>query len=401
MSDVKTNGTSGKAFRWKTVLLVSGAYTSYHIGSGFASGQEVLQFFGSWGWYWPLIVPFITAAVGTLCAVLSYRGGWVFQFEKPSDAYDQYFGKYLARFMDVFTMIIIAAIGLVMFAGSGATLHYYLGTPIYIGALFMGIVSVAVVWLGLEKVTNVLGVSGVIMVAIILVAGLYSLFTFDTGIIESQKNLAQYVNEGKVMQAGVWSIYNPVAAGVFYSGLMILNSFPFMVALGKGLKSQKEAIACGFGSSILFCLGVIFVVFAIIPNLDHIVQSGTHIPMLAVVAKILPFLTPVFTLVIIVGIFTTITGYLWIIGRRFAADKTIKQKVIVAVVALVGIFAGSVIPFATLINILYPYSGIMGLFVLFVIVGNEVTGRVRARKRPAGITDKTANPSGYPTPPTC
>lgn len=392
MSDTKTSGTDGKTFSWKRVILVSGAYTSYHIGSGFASGQEVMQFFGSWGWYWPLIVPLITAAVGILCTSISYRGGWVFQFEKPSDAYDRYFGKYLARFMDIFTMIVIAAIGLVMFAGSGAALHYYLGTPVYIGAIFMGIISVAVVWLGLEKVTDVLGVSGVIMVAIILIAGLYSLFTADTGIIESQKNLAQHVAEGKIMQAGIWGISNPVAAGVFYSGLMMLNSFPFMIAIGKGLKSNKEAVACGLGSSILFCLGVIFVVWAIIPNLDHIVESGSHLPMLAVVAKILPFLTPLFILVIIAGIFTTITGYLWIIGRRFAEDRTRKQKVIVAVVALVGIFAGSIIPFATLINILYPYSGIMGIFVLFVVLGNEIAGRVKVglpRRPPANAATES------------
>lgn len=35
--------------------------------------------------------------------------------------------------------------------------------------------------------------------------------------------------------------------------------------------------------------------------------------------------------------------------------------------ALVGIFAGSVIPFGTIINVLYPFAGCIGV-VLFVIV---------------------------------
>ena len=386
MSNANNPAEAKKTFSWKTVLIVSGAYTSYHIGSGFASGQEVLQFFGSWGWYWPLIVPLITAAMTIVFAACSYRGGYVFQFEKPSDAYDQYFGKYVARFMDIFTMVIIACIGLVMFAGSGATLHYYLGLPVYVGAIFMGIISVAVVWLGLEKVTDVLGISGVVMVGIVLIAGIYSLFTADTGMLEAQKNLPEYIAEGKIMQAGVFGIYNPVLAGVFYGGLNLLNSFPFMVALGKNLKSNKEALACGVGSAVLICMGISFVVWALIPNLDYIVESGSHIPMLAVTSRILPYLTPLFTLVIIAGIFTTITGYLWLIGRRFAEDRTTRQKVIVAVVAVVGIFAGSIIPFATLINILYPYSGFAGILIFLVIVGNELAGRV-VRGRVAAPSD--------------
>ncbi len=380
MSSSNESAAVGKGFSWKTVILVSGAYASYHIGSGFASGQEVLQFFGSWGWYWPLIVPLVTAAMTVLCTALSYRAGWIFQFDKPNDVYNQYCGKYVARFMDVFSMVIIACIGLVMFAGSGATLHFYLGTPVFVGALFIGSVSVAVVWLGLEKVTDVLGVAGVFMVAIVLIAGLYTLLTSDVGLLEAQRNLADHVASGKVMQAGVFNIYNPVLAGVFYAGLNLLVSFVFMVALGKGMKSNKEVLACGIGSSILLTMGICFVLWAVVPNIDYVVESGSHIPMLAVVSKSLPYLTPLFTLVIIAGIFTTITGYLWLIGRRFTEDKTPRQKILVAAVAIVGIFGGAAIPFATLINILYPYAGILGLFLLGVLIYNEAAKKVVARR---------------------
>lgn len=42
--------------------------------------------------------------------------------------------------------------------------------------------------------------------------------------------------------------------------------------------------------------------------------------------------------------------------------------------ALVGIFAGSVIPFRTIINVLYPFAGCIGV-VLFVIVNDFVRWR--------------------------
>lgn len=54
-------------------------------------------------------------------------------------------------------------------------------------------------------------------------------------------------------------------------------------------------------------------------------------------------------------------------GGAFAADKSTKQRIIIVVTALVGIFAGSVIPFGTIINVFYPFAGCIGV-VLFVIV---------------------------------
>ena len=55
------------------------------------------------------------------------------------------------------------------------------------------------------------------------------------------------------------------------------------------------------------------------------------------------------------------------VGGAFAPDKSTKQRIIIVVTALVGIFAGSVIPFGTIINVLYPFAGCIGV-VLFVIV---------------------------------
>ena len=36
-------------FNIVSAAVIAGAFISYTVGSGFASGNEVLQFFGSWG----------------------------------------------------------------------------------------------------------------------------------------------------------------------------------------------------------------------------------------------------------------------------------------------------------------------------------------------------------------
>lgn len=88
------------------------AFAAYHIGSGFASGQEVRQFFGSWGGAWAFITPLIPMVVIFIYAVGMFRSGMLQSFENPSGAYAWYCGKWVSEFMDIFSIIMIAGIGL-------------------------------------------------------------------------------------------------------------------------------------------------------------------------------------------------------------------------------------------------------------------------------------------------
>jgi len=90
----------------------TGAFAAYHIGSGFASGQEVLQFFGAWGGAWAFITPLIPMVFIFIYAVGMFRSGMLQSFENPSDAYAWYCGKWVSKFMDIFSIIMIAGIGL-------------------------------------------------------------------------------------------------------------------------------------------------------------------------------------------------------------------------------------------------------------------------------------------------
>lgn len=69
------------------LLIIVGAFISYTVGAGFASGNEVLQFFGSWGFPDSLLAivgAVITAAV--YCGFIFALGRKV-DFEKTSEGY--------------------------------------------------------------------------------------------------------------------------------------------------------------------------------------------------------------------------------------------------------------------------------------------------------------------------
>lgn len=353
----------------KSVLMVGGAYASYTIGSGFATGQEVLQFFGSWGHPFQFLTVIVSMLMTIYFTSSCYKTGQKMSFEKASDCYTYYCGKYLGYFFDFFSLILVFGILIAMFAGCGSTIEQYFGIPKYVGAVGMGIVAAFVVMSGLRRVEQVLGFLGVVIIGYVIVIGIYAIATSDTSMAASTSNLSTYVENGQVLQAGVFGIHNWVLSALTYGGVCLIVSVPFLVSLGKGTKNQKEALAGGLFSGIFFHLGVLLVAAAILLNLDAIIEKGAQVPLLASMQEMIPSLAWTFAIILVAGIFTTVIGYLWLVSGRFAEDKSKKQRIIVAALVVAGVFGGSIIPFNLIINVLYPFAGFVGIiFMIFIII---------------------------------
>lgn len=358
-----------------TILTVAGAFTAYCIGAGFASGQETLQFFGAFGGYYPFILPITCFILMFLFCYGTYKTGSSNKFQDPNAAYTYYCGSYLGRAVDWFCTLSIALCTLIMFAGSGATINQYLGLPVYFGTIFMGVISVIVVCLGLEKVTDVLGCAGVIIIAIMFVVGIYNIVTAPVSIMEGQQHVLQYVAEGRIMQGAFMGIHEPFIAQLFLIGAYVTLGVVFNVALGGRCHSQKEILGSALLSAAFFTLGVILVLATMLLNLDYIASIKAQVPMLAAIENSLPSLALPFSIIILIGVFTTITGYLWAFGRRFAEDKTKKQRIIVIAVTLIGVTIASRIPLGQLVNAIYPVVGIAGVLLLIGIIYRMFTDK--------------------------
>lgn len=353
---------------WKTVLTIGGAYAAYCIGAGFASGQETLQYYASWGGNYPFILPILTFILMFAFCYGSFKTGYIQRFPNPNDSYSYYCGKGLGIVLDIFCTLSIALSTLIMFAGSGATVNQYLGIPVWVGTLIMGIVSVIVVCLGLEKVTDVLGFIGVLIIIILMFTGVYCFCTNDTTVMEAQKNVQQYVDDGIFLQAKFMNIDSPVVSIISLIGAYITLGLAFSVSLGYRCKNKKEIVGGAFASTLFFCIGLCMVLFTIIFNMDFIAEMKAQVPMLAAIQNMLPALALPFSIIILLGVFTTITGYLWAVGRRFAEDRTKKQAIIVIVLAVFGVSVASIIPLSQLVNFIYPLIGIAGIVIFVAIV---------------------------------
>lgn len=369
----------------KIVLICVGAYAAYGIGSGFATGQEILQYFTSWG-VTGCIISLICSAV-----LLSYsfsavmRAGQVNQdiFKKDSDGYAYFGGKYFGLLVDIFSWIMVAAILVAMFAGCGATIQQYFGLPAYIGTISMCILTAVVVMLGLRRIQQVLGFLGIVFIVYIVIFGLYSIITSNVSLSDATANLQTYINEGKIYQAGILGIYNSVWAGLNYGGVCLITAFPFVLALGRRSKNPVEASVSGFNAGLWFHVPAAFSAFAIMLHLDYVATNGEQVPLLAAMTEAIPSISWSFAIILLLGIFTTIIGYMWFLTDRISEERTTKARIITAVIAVIAAAGGSVLPFNLILNKVFPITGVVGMILTVLIIIKDV--RLAGEKKQSSV----------------
>ena len=85
----------------KDVLKIGGAYAAFCIGSGFATGQEIMQFFTAFGWA-GIGSAIITMILYVWMGVTLMRDGRKYSFTSDAAVWKHYCGKGLGVAMNCF-----------------------------------------------------------------------------------------------------------------------------------------------------------------------------------------------------------------------------------------------------------------------------------------------------------
>lgn len=352
----------------KNVILFAGAICAYLIGSGFATGQEVLQFFttsGTKGLLATIIfLVIMSASAYTLCGV-----GQKKKFKNPYDIFEYYCGKVVGRVYVWYSVLLNYCIFVVMLAGGGATINQYYGAPIYMGTGLIALLALGTAILGMEKLIKIIGVIGpvkILFVAILGITAVVNLFGHPTLLAEATKAIPAL---GLKSASSNWAW-----SGALYTFLCLMMSIPFLVNCGASAKSLKEARMIGLVGSIAFTGAIVMLVMSELVNFKLII--GKQVPTLAIAASISPVLESIFSILIVVAIYSAVASLLLMTVRKFAVDKTKKFNIIAAVLTAVGMIFGGVIPFDKLVNILYPLAG----YSAIVFIGFMTYKELKIRK---------------------
>jgi uncharacterized membrane protein YkvI len=355
------------------VIAFGGAFISFLIGSGFATGQELMQYFVVYGWNF-LSVALLMFVLFLYVGVSFITVGFEQKFEKPSDIYDYYCGRYVGGFYKFFSAIFVYMSYWVMIAGAGATLHQQFGLPTAVGGIIMGIVSVTVVLFGLNRIVDVIGNLGPLIVALAIFLGVVGIFINPAGIMKAPEILS---GMDLLKAADNWFL-----SAMSYVGFCMLWLAAFMAGMGGTAVSKKEAGLGAFTGAFLYSAACIVISLGLMANLETI--GSDKVPMLTIANSVHPALAMVSMAVVVLGIFTTAGPLLWTACTSFAREGTPRYRITVLCLGILGIAVGIYIPFDRLINVVYVINGYVGiLLIVFMIVksvrvrmGNGKDGKV-------------------------
>ena len=357
-----------QSISWKRVLNIGGAFIAFLIGSGFATGQEVLQYFSSYG-YMGVLGGIVTLILLLYVGVSFITVGQQNKFEKGSDIYKYYCGDKLGIFFDYFSILFIYLSFTVMIAGAGATFNQHFGLPVYFGGIIMAVLATGTVLFGLNNIVDIIGKIGPIIVVLSIFLGLVSIF-------QNVDNLTK-VNEVLPTLTLTKASTNWFFAACSYVGFCMLWLAGFLSSMGATSKSKKEATYGAAGGAIGFSIAVIILSLGLLARIEDV--AGSLIPTLYLAEGIHPFLATLFSFIIVAGIYTTSVPLLWSVSARFTEDKSKNFRKLTIVLALIGLVVGIYLPFDKLVNIVYVINGYVGIILLILMVIKSV--RVRTAKK--------------------
>ena len=323
-------------------------YIGSIIGAGFASGQEILQFYISYGYLGLLGILFSTilfAYFGALVLLLSVK-------HKTSGYHDllpHILGKYGSKIVDLLSsLMLIICLG-VMFAGSGAVLTECSGAWPKFGIFTTALITIIVILGGLNMVltANVFLVPlKIIALIVISILGI-----FEQGGLH--RSISEVVLLNKAGPNWFWS-------SILYVSYNMVAVLAVMSSLGKKI-NYKIGLSAGITGGLLLGITAGLITLA---GLSYYPDIITHeIPLLYIANQLGFYFQYSFGILIWLAITTTAISCAHGFASRLAGQSSIKYKII-GVGTCLAVLPLTNINFAKLVKIFYPLFGYAGLVIL-------------------------------------
>lgn len=340
----------------KTVMRIGGAFIAWVIGAGFATGQEALQFFSSYGLY-SFAVAAVNLAGFIAVGYFLLREGFRKKGEKEFNHFKYFCGKKLGAFYTFLITLTLLLLIPVLFSGAGATLYEYYGVNRYIGSAVIAAAVLAVYLMGFEKQIKIISSIGPVIILFSLLVGIVTVLRDGARL----NSAALYADSLAPYRAAP----NWFLSAISYLGLNLFPGSTYFVRLGTAAKNEKEVkygVLCGV---LMVMLSVTVMSTAILLNGDA--AAGLDIPVLYLAGKISYIFGAVFSVMLILGIFSSCTVMMWSVCSRFKPENK-RLNAAFAAAAAVACYIISLFPFGSLINAFYPAVGYIGLLFIGCVI---------------------------------
>lgn len=332
---------------------VAGTYIGTIVGAGFASGQEILQFFVSFGKK-GLIGVFTVTILFIYFGYIIMELGWKLNVSSHLPIVREVGGKFLGTFSDIVITFFLFGALTAMIAGSGALFNQEFNLHPLLGSLFMAAITVITVLGGFNSIINSISFVAPFLV---LSAVLVSIVTLLTAPPLSQIEYSG-IERPVMLRNWLW-------ASILYISYNIIPSISILGPLGNQTQNRKiirnGALLGGIGLGI----GAAAIYLTLYVKADSI--KHLEIPMIMIVRNISPWAKNIYAIVLLAEIYTSAVGDLYGFTARIC-NLTTKTAVFVVFACSCLAFLASLTGFSNLVKYLYPAVGYCGVLTLVCLV---------------------------------
>ena len=233
---------------WAAAFTVASVWFGTHVGGGFASGNQVIQYYSNYG-YTSVIFPILAMGLLAVVMYIMMKFAKLSGFTNYKDTYAALYPKpWMEVFFEIFYIVIVLAAMASAVAGAGEVLANFISVP-YVGAgkVTMNLVIVAVlIILTIFGIKLVRAASTVLSVAIIVITVLLVVFglTVDYDSIAAQLTSQYNVELAEYTNATATAIWKGV---LVYAAFQCVSIPPMIAAANElSLKGVKKANILGW-----------------------------------------------------------------------------------------------------------------------------------------------------------
>ena len=316
------------------------------IGAGFASGQEIYSFFNVYGVNGILGIVLSCVLIGFVIYRVLIKSK-----NKEINSYNDLLDKINIpkKIKDIFKIIINIFLLIsfyIMVSGFSAYFKQEFNIPNYITAIIISTICYITFMKNIEGIANINSIIIPILICIILVLG--------------EKNNVSYtiknVDITNIQISGKW-----ILRGVQYASYNSILLIPMLISLKKYTIGKERTVSI-FTTFIFFILSM--VIFGVMYNIQEL--EGIEIPLVYIANKSGSTFSMIYSIVIIVAIYTTMisAGYGFLTNCANTKRKYIKLALIICITSM---FVSN-ISFSFLVNLTYPVFGILGILQVIYLL---------------------------------
>ncbi len=333
------------------VFKIASAYIGTVVGAGFASGQEILQFFGAFGaagLFGVIISSVLFFFIGYSILIL----GRHLKATSHVDIVRYTNGPFFGSFIDIIITIFMFGGLAAMIAGAGAIFDEQFSiSPIW-GTLAMAVITLLTVVTGTKGVINAISYVVPFLILSVLVISIGSLI--NNPITHEEVRMASRLNGATP---------NWLLSAVNYASYNIVISIGVLTPMGAVTHDKSKLFWGALLGAVGLGIGMIAIYFCLLTNIADV--YAMQVPMIEIANKLSVVIRVVFAVVLFAEVYTTAVGNLYGFVQRLSVKL---PKIYFIIGATLLAFMAGQLGFSNMVKYLYPVVGYGGIFFFVGVV---------------------------------